>query len=297
MIETRNNEVRYFTSDPSKMINKYTVNRVMKTWTEKVYDESANESVEIERHEILLDKGVLINGDVLSSIRFWIEEGSINEIEVSNQRRMAYQSENTRLFPYKAMVKINDKKYSFLLYAVSVSNAIEILSDFIELNYTGGFYITELKEMDYCMILVDKLKSVTQRNIELDVAYLNDEISMEEYLESKIDEEYNDNEDNEDGDPLKLKFYQIGAHIIQRLPDIPDEEYNATFIVQTFSAVRANMIIEKYLKDQQEKHYQESLNHPDRNFVKKEIFSFIEESKIISVGKFIPRQFSETYSE
>ena len=92
MIETRNNEVRYFTSDPAKMINKYTVNRVMKTWTEKVFDDAKGEAIEIERHEILLDKGVLINGDVLSSIRFWIEEGSITEIEVSNQRRMAYPS-------------------------------------------------------------------------------------------------------------------------------------------------------------------------------------------------------------
>lgn len=91
MIETRNNEVRYFTSDPAKMLNKFTVNRVVKTWTEKVYDETTKEATEIERHEILLDKGVLINGDILSSIRFWIEEGSIKEIEVSNQRRMAFE--------------------------------------------------------------------------------------------------------------------------------------------------------------------------------------------------------------
>lgn len=296
MIETRNNEVRYFTSDPSKMLNKYTVNRVMKTWSEKVYDETKDETIEIERHEILLDKGILITGDVLSSIRFWIEEGSIKEIEVSNQRRMAYEYENTRMYPYKAFVKIGDKKHSFLLYAISVSNAIEILSDYIELHHTGGFFIMELKELDYCVILVDKLKTVTQRNIELDVAYLNDEISMEEYLDSKIDEEYDSNDKGEE-DPLKLKFYQIGAKIIQRLPDLPDEETDATFIVRTFSAVRANMIIEKYLQDIQEKQYQESLKKPEREFIKKEIISFIEESKIISIGEFIPKQFSETYSK
>jgi len=67
--------------------------------------------------------------------------------------------------------------------------------------------------------------------------------------------------------------------------------------VRTFSAVRANLIIQKYLQDCQEERYQESLEHPDRKFVKREILSFIEESKILSVGDFIPRQFSEAYVE
>lgn len=115
-------------------------------------------------------------------------------------------------------------------------------------------------------------------------------------MENKIEESDEDAKEEEEADDLKLKFYQIGAKIITRLEDNPDEEYNQTFIVQTFSAVRANLIIEKYLRDQQEKRYVESLS-TENILVKKEIVSFIEESKIINVGGFIPRAFSEAYQE
>ena len=198
------------------------------------------------------------------------------------------------------MAKIDGKKHSFLLYALSVQNVIEIITDFIELNYSGGFTITDIKELDYCVVLVDKLKSIKQRNLELDIAYLNDEITMEEYMDSKIDNKSENENANieDDSDDLKLKFYQIGAKIISRIDenDTNEEEYSQTFIVQTFSAVRANLIIEKFLQDQQEKLYIESLSHPDRNFIKKQIMSFIEESKIISIGRFIPKIFSEAYN-
>lgn len=178
-----------------------------------------------------------------------------------------------------------------------MKNALDILNDYIELNFIGSYSVKDIKELDYCVILVDKLKSVKQRNLELDVAYLADEISMEEYLNEKIDEESSGSVEDSENDSLKLKFYQIGAKIIMRLDDHEDEEFNQVFIVQTFSAVRANLIIEKYLRDRQEIRYAESLLHPEMNFVKKEILSFIEESKIINVGGFIPRQFSEAYRE
>lgn len=296
MIETRKNEIRYTTSDPKRMLNKYTTNQVIKTWQENIVGEDGQKAV-IERNQLLLDKGILITNAVLSEIKFWIEEGSIKEIEVSNQNRMAYVQENTRMYPYKAVVAIDRKRHSFLLYALSAQNAIDILNDYVELNFSGGYNITDLKELDFCVILVDKLKSVRQRNQELDVAYLNDEITMQEYVDCKLEEcEDDSNEDGEE-DTLKLKFYQIGAKITMRLEDIPDEEYNQTFIVQTFSAVRANLIIEKYLRDMQDERYLQSLSNPNVNFVRKQIISAIEESKIINVGRFIPRLFSEAYQE
>lgn len=296
MIETRKSEIRYKTSDPERMLGKYTVNRVLKTWKEKVVDSDTGETVEIERNQMLFDRGIYINNDVLSEIRFFLDDGSITEIEVSNQKRMCVTYENTSMYPFRASVQIEGKKYSFLFYATGMQNAIDILNDYVELNYFGKFGIIEMKQLDFCVILVDKLKSIRKRNIELDVAYLNDQISIEEYMESKTEESENDMDDKEE-DPLKLKFYQIGAKIIQRLKDEDDEEYNQTFIVQTFSAVRANLIIEKYLRDRQEERYLESLQHPDRKFEKRQIMSFIEESKIINVGVFIPKQFSEAYYE
>ena len=300
MIENKKTEERYYTSDPSRMVGKYITQRVYRTYIQELIDKDSGKVESIERHEILFDRGILITPDVLEEIKFWINEGSIKGIEVSNQKRLSFTQENTYMFPYRTMAKIDGKKHSFLLYALSVQNVIEIITDFIELNYSGGFTITDIKELDYCVVLVDKLKSFKQRNLELDIAYLNDEITMEEYMDSKIDNKSENENANieDDSDDLKLKFYQIGAKIISRIDenDTNEEEYSQTFIVQTFSAVRANLIIEKFLQDQQEKLYIESLSHPDRNFIKKQIMSFIEESKIISIGRFIPKIFSEAYN-
>ena len=300
MIENKKTEERYYTSDPSRMVGKYITQRVYRTYIQELIDKDSGKVESIERHEILFDRGKLITPDVLEEIKFWINEGSIKGIEVSNQKRLSFTQENTYMFPYRTMAKIDGKKHSFLLYALSVQNVIEIITDFIELNYSGGFTITDIKELDYCVVLVDKLKSIKQRNLELDIAYLNDEITMEEYMDSKIDNKSENENANieDDSDDLKLKFYQIGAKIISRIDenDTNEEEYSQTFIVQTFSAVRANLIIEKFLQDQQEKLYIESLSHPDRNFIKKQIMSFIEESKIISIGRFIPKIFSEAYN-
>lgn len=296
MIDTRKTEIRYRTSDPAKMLDKYTTRQVLKEWEETFVDSDTGETSTIKRHQLLLDKGVHITNDVLSEISFWIAEGSITEIEVSNQCRMSHEAENSYMFPYKASVDIDDKKQTFLLYATSVESAIEIIKDYVELHYTGRFSILNIKTLNYSVILVDKMTSIRQRNIELDIAYLNDEISIEEYMDSKIEDNGNDlSEKDEENEPLKLKFYQIGAHIVKRLEDMEDETFDASFIVRTFSAVRANLIINKYLCDQQEKRYQEALSKGDDGFVKKDILSFIEESKILSIGCFIPRQFSEAY--
>ena len=61
MIETRKTEIRYKTSDPTKMLNKWIASRVLKTYTEDFVDEDTNEVVSIERNEILFDRGTLID--------------------------------------------------------------------------------------------------------------------------------------------------------------------------------------------------------------------------------------------
>ena len=156
--------------------------------------------------------------------------------------------------------------------------------------------------MDYCVVIVDNLKSSEARKYELDMAYLKGDISMEDFVEATCDNISADNpdaDDNDDGEKESKKFYQIGAHVILHDEEGKEgdiEEYH-TFIVNTVSAVRANMLIEKWLRDEQEKRFKESLKHPERTFVKYRINSFIEESKILPIGCFIPRSFSNVYNE
>lgn len=50
-IETKKDEIRYFTSDPKRMLDKYLVNDVVQTWYEDFTDEDTQEVVSIERKQ------------------------------------------------------------------------------------------------------------------------------------------------------------------------------------------------------------------------------------------------------
>lgn len=280
-VESRKTEIRYITSDPKKMLGKFVARRAMRTWFEDMIDKDTGETISIERHEVLLERGTYIDQDQLCSINFMLQEGSLKEVEVSNQNRQGVLLTSTSLFPFKAVVKIDDKKKTFLLYASSVANALVILVDFIELNFKGKFEITKVEEMDYCVVIIDRLKPAEARKLELDTAYLKGDISMETFVEGTIDKIQSGNPDVEE-DTKNEKEGNI--------------ESDHTFIVQTISAVRANMLIEKYLRDAQEEAYLESLEHPERTFVKYDIRSNIETSKIIPIGCFVPVSFSEVYN-
>lgn len=300
MIESRKTEIRFVTSDPKKMLGKWVARRALKTWTEDFIDETTGKTVSVERNDVLLERGTYISQDVLCTINFMMQEGSLKGVEVSNQNRQGTLLENRSIYPYKAVAKIDGKRKTFLLYANSIANALLILVDYIELHCKGGFEITDIKEMEFCVVIIDRLRSAEARKYELDTAYLKGEISMEDFVEAtaeNITEGNPDAEDISNDNKETKKFYQIGAHVVLHDDKEGDIEEDHTFIVQTISAVRANMLIEKWLRDKQEERFRESLRHPERTFIKYQINSFIEESKIIPIGCFIPVDFSQVYND
>lgn len=298
-IESRKTEIRFKTGDPKKMLGKWVARRAFRTWHEDVKDADTGEMIQLERNELLLERGTYIDNEQLSTISFLLQEGSLTEVEVSNQNRQGILLANSTLYPYKAAAKIGDKRKVFLLYATSVANALVILVDFIELNCKGGFEIKEIKEMDYCVVIIDNLKPAEARRYELDMAYLKGEMSVEDFAMATADKIARGNPDAEETkDEMQgKKFYEIGAHVVLSNEKEGNLEQDHTFIVQTVSAVRANMLIEKYLRDRQEERYSESLLNPERTFVRYDIRSFIETSKIIPIGCFIPVAFSEVYGD
>lgn len=284
MTETRKTELRYVTSDPKKMLNMYLAKRVLKTWTEDFVDESTGKVVSIERNEVLFERGTLIDQDVLTQIRFCMEADGIKEVEVSNQKRMAFENENKCLYPYIAQAQISDKKYKFLLYATGLDNVIAILKDYIELNYQSGFTLTMAKEFDSCIILTDNLK---ERKVDsASEVYLKNEISSEEYLDAMDSE----NTENEEPKPDEKKFYQIGTKVV--FDD--EEERIQTFVVHTFSVDRAMMLIIHWIKNKEDE-YEKQAKEKGYEYEKREIHTSIESAKPIPVGRFIPREFSMAY--
>lgn len=272
-IQTKFNEERKVTSDPREMLNKYIVKRVLKTWKEDFVDDDSGEVVTIERNEVLFDRGIFIDQEVLARIKFDMSAGDITEIEVSNQKRIAHQLESTYLHPFIAQAVIYDKKVKFLFHATKVETALLLLKDYIELNYSNGFYISMIKEFDSCIILTDTLKKAKA------------DIPFDEWDSINPDEIAD--EDSED-----KKFYQIECRINY------DDDYSTTqlFVVHSFNVDRCMMLINRYIKDQQDIREREALERGDE-FERKEFHTMIEAAKTISVGCFIPREFSEAYKE
>lgn len=289
MIQSRKSEERYITSDPYKMLNKYLVGRLCRKWTETFVDEATNEPGDVERSELILEKGTLITQENLATIRFYMSEGSISEVEVSNQRRQSFEAKNEVFSPYMAQVEINAKKIKMFFYARSVENAVVILKDYIELNYEGMFDIIMVKQFDSCIILLDTLKP---KQFDADAAYMRDEITTEQYLE-EISRQYNEEENEK---LIEMKWYKINSRIVLCDKDGDESEHYQMFVVKAVSAERANMLINVYLKKKQDA---DAADCERRGGVyeKKMITANIEESAIMPIGCFIPKEFSEVYKD
>lgn len=233
VIESKKTEIRYFTSDPKKMLNKWIASRVLKTYIEDVKDADTGETVSLERNEILFYKGKFIDQDTLQQIQLSMKADGIKEVEVSNQNRAGYEIKNEYIFPYTVQVSDNDKKRKYLLLASSIENATDITRDYLELNSKFGFWINMVKEMDRCYII-------------------NDPALYDDVIEDdNISDEPIYDEDGNEIKPVekKVKFFQIDINIKSQ-EDIEHETpgTDETFVVQTYTAEDAMVLIRSKLE-------------------------------------------------
>lgn len=283
-VETKKNEVREITSDISRMKGKYLVYDLERSWGEDFLDEGSGEVVSIERKELIYERGTLLQAEELSRIQFFMNEGSISEVEVSNQKRMSYELKNRYIYPYMAQVDVEDKKRKFLMLASSVDNALEIVKDYVELNYTGRYQISMVKEYENHIIIVDTMLKKPLDDVT--------RLALDEELYSREERDQILKGDDENK-PDTLKFYKIKARVSYSDEDNKDEIFQS-FIVNTYTAERAIMLINDFLNREQNKHEKEAVDK--RNTFKwKDINAVIEESGVIPVYAFVPKEFSEAY--
>ncbi|MFA5649542.1 MAG: RNA polymerase subunit sigma [Proteiniphilum sp.] len=261
-VETRHTEDRLTTSDPKKMLHKFTARRVLRAWMEDFSDEDTGEIVSIERNEVVLDQGVLIDQNILPELQFYIEAGEIDEVEVSSQRRMARQVDRKHLVPHIAVVMIGGKNKKILLFANSIEVANTILVDFVELNFSDSFIIRSIKDHDAGIILVDNLKKVGE-----------------------------DSGRDEEKDAEERKFYQIDFSSY-----IEDTHVSSSrAIVQTYNIDRALMLINDHLNkmevEQGERYRKQGLK-----YTVKPVTILLDAAKPITITAYVPREFSEAYT-
>ena len=131
------------TSNLSEMKDKYLAETLYRKWPENFVDESTGELVNIERKEIIFDRGTLLDHHSLEEINFFLQSGDITEVKVSTIQRQATLV-NGCAATWVAVAKVMGKKQTFFLYANSVEVAMQILTDYIEQHYQGYLYIVTL---------------------------------------------------------------------------------------------------------------------------------------------------------
>lgn len=258
MINTRKNEIAFSTSDPKEMLGKYVAKRVLRKWTEDFADEDTGEIVSVERNEIIIEAGSYIDKEALATIEFFLQEGSVKEIAVSNQKRVAFEVKNESLYPYMVKVTIGNKNYNILAYALNIKNLLEIVKDYVELNFHGFFVIESTKRINCHKILIDNL----------------------------LDKEQAESEENTD----EKKYYKIGISIYS--DDELKGEYN--LIVNTYNVDKAMMLINTYIQEKEHQYAEKCINN-GTEYVEENLVAKLEEVTTISVNFFIPYEFSEAY--
>ncbi len=201
---TKYNEEINKTSSLVEMKGKYTAERILRTWNEDFVDEETNEVISIERNEIILERGVLLDNDTLSELNFFLQSGDVKEVTITNQKRQG-QIHNRGPEVWQVSI-MQDKKTNIYLYAEGLKSAIDIVTDFVELNYKGGYSIVGMKMVDGASLML---------------------------IPTKKDDEIEINDD--------LKFYTVDVEV-QRTED-EEDTYEQTFILKCKDADASKSII------------------------------------------------------
>ena len=119
---------------------RFTATTILRSFNEDFIDETTGETVTVERNEWLYERGRCLSPDDFSALLFHFQAGDLKEVTLSDQQRTGYVfGTSWRLWQAKATGC--NTKLNMLLRAPSVIKAYEIVSDYIELNYEGGFAI------------------------------------------------------------------------------------------------------------------------------------------------------------
>jgi len=255
-IDTRLNEVRLKTSNIREMLGKYLAFDVLKTWIEDFVDPDTTEVVTIERSEMLFKRGTLLDVDKITEIQFFQGTGDITEVEVSNQQRMAKMVYMGGLAPWSVSIQSGKTKKRFLLYANCVQMAIDVIKDFVELNFDEPFFILNVRNFTDCIIIPD------------------DELK---------DEDGNDLEDEEL--EVERKFYQIDVCV-----KTENGQYTQNFVIREKDVDSSMLKINEWLQTQM-KERAEKRDQPEI-----EVFdTAIEKAIAITCTATIEKEFSLAY--
>jgi hypothetical protein len=193
-METKFTEKVLRTSVLEEMQGSYLAERVLRTWDEDFADEDTGNIVTIQRNEILFDKGILIDGDILTQINFYLQSEGIKDVLVSNQQRKGKVVKNSTSV-YCVAVRDGKKKRNYYLYANSVVMAMAIITDFLEQKIKGGFSFVAIRELEYSNLIPAQEEADSDESekdfykVEIEITYEEGEAFEQLYILQASDAE------------------------------------------------------------------------------------------------------------
>lgn len=153
---TRKEEVVLTTSNLHEMKGMYLKGDLYRKWTEDFVDQASGELVSVERKEMVMKRGTILNDDNLQKIMFYQQTGEIDEVEVSSQLRLAEFWQSSSYVPTMVKVRVDGVPKKVLLWASSCENAIACVKDYVELKFRGFFTISEVKIVGGRIVDIDE---------------------------------------------------------------------------------------------------------------------------------------------
>ena len=269
-VQTKLNENIIVTTDPEEMMGKYLVEPLFRKYMDKYLDKDTGEVVEIERTELVLQRGTYLEEDQLAVINFHLQIGDLTEIKVSDQKRLGKFGTGWGVQPWCVTVQLL-KKHKFLLLARNIFQALDIVEDYVELRYDHVFSITSAKEFKNHIFIFDD-----------ETVKLVEDSDGVEKPEDEIEEEKK----------AIYSFYSVETTVIYS----EDKQDDYRFLIFAKDVDDAKAQIEKYVREQLKKEAKEQeLNVIQVAMAQENLSINITSATKVKCSAVIGREYTDAY--
>ena len=239
-------------------VGMYLTKPAYRTWKEERFDTAEKKSVEVERKETIIAKGVMVTKDDIPRLLFHFQSGELQYIEVSNLRRSATECGHHHMVAMVSAI-VKNKTVRLIMHTLNMKMALEIARDYIEQHYKDSFEMTQAKVATSYHIIEETL---------LQLQDCTDERAIENEIENS-------------------RYYEISARVARWCTG--DQEpplIEGIFLVRTSDVDVAKEVISRYLLKHEEAREPEKEHH---------VNVIIDEAKICNYTKVLPYEFSSPY--
>ena len=261
-----------FTAEPQQMHGKYVAEDLFRYWKEVVEKTDPKDghkfNAEVEKKEIILKRGTLLDSDSIQTVQFHLQTGDITGVYCSDIRRSAtLATPPAWQKPWKVQVEnsVKPKKHTVILYAKTLADALAITTEYMERTYDGVFTFKSVGNFDDAVFVAPEPRSFKEGE--------------------KV--------------PV-LSFYQIS--VSARWRD-DDDVQNGTIVLQAENVDEALAMIEKIITKRREdyvKHLKDASQDKDR--IKKETDKLkagfvltLNEAKKVNCTDIVPKELSDSF--